>query len=132
MSSEDSQSFKNFLRVDQQQFYYLLELVKNDISKTENPMRSTISAEERLAVTLRYLATGREKRYLLDLCRYKQLYINSLTLLYFTNHFVHTGESFRSLSYAFRIAHNTISSSIPDVCSVLYNALKDDHLKVHR
>lgn len=30
------------------QFYYLLDLVKNDISKTENPMRSTISAEERL------------------------------------------------------------------------------------
>lgn len=131
ISREDSQSFKKFLRVDQQQFYYLLELVRNDISKTENSMRSTISAEERLAVTLRYFATGREKRYLLDLCIYKQLFINSLTLQYFTNHFVHRGERFRSLNYAFRIAHSTISSILPDVCSALYNALKDDHLKVH-
>ncbi|XP_062576941.1 uncharacterized protein LOC134238850 [Saccostrea cucullata] len=97
MSVEDSQSFKNFLRVDQRQFFYLLELTKNDISKTENPMRSTISAEERLAVTLRYLATG---------------------------------ESFRSLGYSFRIAHNTLSSIIPDVCTALFNALKHVHLKV--
>lgn len=50
MKGHDSQFFKHFLRVDQQQFYYVLDLVKNDIS-----------AKERLAVTLRYLATGRNK-----------------------------------------------------------------------
>ncbi|CAC5403749.1 unnamed protein product [Mytilus coruscus] len=39
------------------------------------------------------------------------------------------GESYRSLSYSFRIAPSTVCSIIPEVCDALYQALKDTYLK---
>ncbi|KAJ8970707.1 hypothetical protein NQ314_001054 [Rhamnusium bicolor] len=50
---------KNYLRMDDMCFYKLLDLVKPYISKKNTVMRKAISPEERLVVTLRYLATGR-------------------------------------------------------------------------
>lgn len=55
-SSED---FKNYLRMDEACFWKLLELIKPYIKRKNTVMRKAISAEERLLVTLRYLATGR-------------------------------------------------------------------------
>ncbi|CAH1961161.1 unnamed protein product [Acanthoscelides obtectus] len=51
--------FKNYLRMDFDTFNILLELISPIISKQNTKMRESISAEERLAATLRYLATGR-------------------------------------------------------------------------
>ncbi|KAB0803454.1 hypothetical protein PPYR_00424 [Photinus pyralis] len=51
--------FKNYLRMDSATFSALLELVSPIISKENTIMRESISAEERLTATLRYLATGR-------------------------------------------------------------------------
>lgn len=51
--------FKNYLRMDSNNFSDLLELVSPLISKQNTQMRESISAEQRLMTTLRYLATGR-------------------------------------------------------------------------
>uniref|UniRef100_A0A8C1RUD5 DDE Tnp4 domain-containing protein n=1 Tax=Cyprinus carpio TaxID=7962 RepID=A0A8C1RUD5_CYPCA len=41
-----------------------------------------------------------------------------------------TGESFRSLSYLFRVGVSTIQQFIPETCSAIYQVLKDKYLKV--
>lgn len=51
--------FRNYLRMDAESFRILLDLVTPIISKQDTRMRESISAEERLTATLRYLATGR-------------------------------------------------------------------------
>lgn len=51
--------FRNYLRMDFASFRILLDLVSPIISKQDTKMRESISAEERLITTLRYLATGR-------------------------------------------------------------------------
>lgn len=61
-------------------------------------MRKAIPDCERLAVTLRFLASG---------------------------------DTFKSLSVVFRIAPNTISLIIPEVCDAIYKTLKDEYLKVN-
>lgn len=55
-SKED---FQNYLRMNEQCFKILLNLVKPFITKKNTSMRNAISAEERLIATLRFLATGR-------------------------------------------------------------------------
>jgi hypothetical protein len=51
--------FFNYLRMDVQTFYTLLDLIGPEIQKKNTVMREAVSAKERLAVTLRYMATGR-------------------------------------------------------------------------
>jgi hypothetical protein len=51
--------FLNYLRLDVQTCYTLLDLIGPEIQKKNTVMREAVSAKERLAVTLRYLATGR-------------------------------------------------------------------------
>lgn len=58
LKSEDSQYYKNFLRMDAADFGILLEKVKPYIEKQDTVMRPSISAGERLALTLRFLAAG--------------------------------------------------------------------------
>lgn len=89
--------FKNFLRMDDETFTELVRLVTPMIQKETTNMRDSIPPSERLAVTLRFLATG---------------------------------DSFKSLSVLFRIAANTISIIIPEVCDALYACLKDQYMKV--
>jgi hypothetical protein len=50
--------FKNYLRMDDDAFRTILELIRPKITKQNTVMRNAISAEERLTFTLRYLATG--------------------------------------------------------------------------
>jgi hypothetical protein len=44
--------------MDSELFQHLLNLISPRIEKKNSVMRNAVSAEERLSVTLRYLATG--------------------------------------------------------------------------
>lgn len=55
----DPEYYKNFLRMSAADFEYLLELISPRIKKQDTRMRKAITPGERLAVTLRYLATGK-------------------------------------------------------------------------
>ena len=54
----DSFSFKNFVRMDGESFSALLEQVSPLLEKQDTNMRKAIPPGERLALTLRFLATG--------------------------------------------------------------------------
>jgi len=53
-----SRKFNNFCRMLSSNFEYLLNKIGPFISKKDTNMRKCIPVQERLAVTLRYLATG--------------------------------------------------------------------------
>jgi hypothetical protein len=50
--------YKNFTRLNPTDFEYLINLVGPRIRKSNTTFREEISVQDRLAVTLRYLATG--------------------------------------------------------------------------
>ena len=54
----DAMSYSNFLRMDAATFDELLRLVAPLIKRKDTVMRQAIPSGERLALTLRYLATG--------------------------------------------------------------------------
>lgn len=55
----DPKDFNNYFRMNFDNYNTLLSMVAPLITKANTNMRESISANERLAVTLRYLATGR-------------------------------------------------------------------------
>ena len=55
---EDPWSFRNFLRMSENSFQELLDLVTPLITRKDTNMREAISPGERLALTLHFLATG--------------------------------------------------------------------------
>lgn len=55
---EEPEFYHNFVRMDLQQYENLLALVTPLIQKQDTVMRESISANERLMLTLRFLATG--------------------------------------------------------------------------
>ena len=59
LEREDPKSLKNFIRMDKTTFVELLEKVSPLIIKKDTTMRPAISPGEKLALTLRYLASGR-------------------------------------------------------------------------
>lgn len=58
LRNNDPKLFNNFARMKAENFDELLGLVEHRIKKQETHLRKTISAAERLAVCIRYLATG--------------------------------------------------------------------------
>ena len=58
LAAEDLPSFKNFMRMDYVTFQALVENISPKITKRTTMMRKAISASERVALTLRFLATG--------------------------------------------------------------------------
>ncbi|XP_071946017.1 uncharacterized protein [Antedon mediterranea] len=54
----DPDKFFNFFRMTQVQFEILFDLIKDDISKTDTNFRKSITPRERLAICLRFLASG--------------------------------------------------------------------------
>ena len=50
--------FKNFTRMSKTYFYKLLGIVEPMITKQNTHFRESVPAEMKLAITLRYLATG--------------------------------------------------------------------------
>ena len=55
----DSKDFLNYLRMEEERYVELLNMVAPFITRQDTVMRSAIGPEERLCATLRFLATGR-------------------------------------------------------------------------
>ncbi|XP_046395260.1 uncharacterized protein LOC124162701 [Ischnura elegans] len=62
---EDRAAFRNFLRMTEEQFETVLNVTRRDYEKVDTLMRGAISADKRLALTLRFLATGESFRSLM-------------------------------------------------------------------
>ena len=88
----DQKSYKNFLRMDHDLFTEIEQRLTPRIEKETTNMRAPISPGERLAITLRFLATG---------------------------------DSYKTLSYDFRCANNTIGKIVPETC----NAIIEEYMK---
>ncbi|KAK8763957.1 hypothetical protein V5799_033434, partial [Amblyomma americanum] len=58
LALEDSENYRRWIRMDTATFEELLGEVRPHITKKDTPFREAIQAGERLAITLRYLATG--------------------------------------------------------------------------
>lgn len=58
LRNNDATLYNNFVRMSADDFDFLLNLVAPRITKKDTSFRKAISAGERLAITLRYLATG--------------------------------------------------------------------------
>ncbi|CAH2005050.1 unnamed protein product [Acanthoscelides obtectus] len=58
INGELSSTFKNFVRISSADFEYLIQLVGPKIFKQNSNYRDAISVTDRLAITLRFLATG--------------------------------------------------------------------------
>lgn len=86
LAREDTVAFTNFLRVEPVMFRELSDRLHGRLQKAVTRMRRPLEPSLKLAITLRYLATG---------------------------------DSYRSLMYAFRVAHNTISLVIREVCQAI-------------
>lgn len=63
----DSYLFKNFTRMSKNDFEYLLNIIGPRIVKSDTNMRNAIPITTRLAITLRFLATGDSYRSLMYL-----------------------------------------------------------------
>ena len=86
LKAEDVKGFRNFLRMDPDLYQEILTRIEPRIKPKPNNFRVPLSAGIKLAITLRYLASG---------------------------------ESYHSLMYGFRVAHNTISKVIRQVCAAI-------------
>lgn len=58
LKNEEAALYKNFVRMRVDDFNFILDRITPIISRQNLPMRASISPSERLAVTLRFLATG--------------------------------------------------------------------------
>lgn len=61
---EDSNSFRQYLRMNDECFQEIMSYVQRDLTKKDTIMRSAISAKEKVAIVLRFLATGETFRSL--------------------------------------------------------------------
>ncbi|XP_069618541.1 uncharacterized protein [Ranitomeya imitator] len=64
LQEKNPHDFRNYLRMSEESFKHLLERITPLIQRKDTAMRDAIPADERLAVTLRFLATGRSLQYL--------------------------------------------------------------------
>lgn len=55
----DASDFTNYFRMSEDRYYYLLRLVEPFLMRQDTHMRKSLPVNERLALTLRYLATDR-------------------------------------------------------------------------
>jgi hypothetical protein len=55
---EDAQQFRNFTRMSAVEVQSLVNMLGSVLGKQDTAMRKAISLEERVIVTLRFLATG--------------------------------------------------------------------------
>lgn len=95
MYAEDPSAYRNFVRVDPLMFQELLHMVTPKIKKRNTWYRKCIDPGLRLAITLRYLATG---------------------------------DSYHTLMYGFRVAHNTICGIVREVCEAIVSVYSEDVL----
>lgn len=58
LRTEDTNSYRNFIRMSEDNFEFLLGLIQEDLKKQDTLFRKAIPVREKVAVTLRFLATG--------------------------------------------------------------------------
>jgi hypothetical protein len=58
LSMEDGNGFRNFTRMTASDFEFLITIIGSKVSRQNTNYRKSITVNERLAVTLRFLATG--------------------------------------------------------------------------
>ncbi len=90
---EDPQAFFNYLRMEPGMFDELVQRVGPRIEKKDTRMRKALSPGLKLAITIRFLATG---------------------------------DKYPTLMYSFRVARNTVSLIIPEVCQAIVEEYKDE------
>lgn len=56
---EDRENYRRWMRLDEASFLEILDIIRSDIVRKDTIMRAAIPPETRLAITLRYLATGK-------------------------------------------------------------------------
>jgi hypothetical protein len=83
LRENEPHDLNNYLRMDNETYRSLLELVRKKNSKQKTNMRNSVSAEERLTATLRYLATGNSYEDL-NIYIYIYIYFNKI----FPKHFI--------------------------------------------
>ena len=93
LKNETPELFRNFTRTSGCMFDEIVEKVTPYIEKEETFFRKPLPPGLRVAITLRFLATG---------------------------------ETYTSLQYTFRVAHNTISGIVPDTCKAIANVFKNE------
>ena len=96
LKTDDVAAFSNFLRIDPDLWHEFLERVGPRIERSNTVMREALTPGHRLAITLRYMATG---------------------------------DSYMSLQYGFRVAHNTISGIVFDTCSAICEEYMEEVMK---
>ena len=111
----DSSSYYNFLRMDVSTFEELLSVTAPAISYPDTNMREAITPGERLAVTLRFLATGMYVEYCIPTHSIHIIFCNRFTI----------GETYASLQYIYRIPAQTIGKIVPETCSAIIQALRE-------
>lgn len=95
--AENPDLYRNYTRMDRDVFDNIVEKVTPMIEKKTTRWRKSIDPSTRVAITLRFLATG---------------------------------DSYKSLHYAFRVAHNTISGIVPDTCKAIITAFAPEVLQL--
>ena len=80
LAVEDVGRYRDFFRVNSEQFEFLFNAVSHTISKQDTKLRSSIKPAERLAVTLRYLATGETFKSLEYSFRISRTMISSIVI----------------------------------------------------
>ena len=86
LNREGINGYKNFLRVPPELFVEMYERLGPLLEKQDTSLRKSLELRLKIAITLRYMATG---------------------------------NSYKSLQYGFRVAHNTISKFVPEVCEAI-------------
>ena len=69
LRDDEPEDYRNFLRMDAASYDELLDMVRPLIQKEDTIMREAIPPNERLSITLRFLATGNSFEDLKFLCR---------------------------------------------------------------
>lgn len=95
--ADNPELYRNYTRMDREQFQDIVARITPIIERKTTRWRHAINPSTRLAITLRFLATG---------------------------------DSYKSLQYAFRVAHNTISGIVPDTCNAIITALAPELLQL--
>ena len=86
LREEDVSAFRNFVRMNAEMFRELLLRLGLRFTKNDTWCTKPLDSSLKLAISLRYLATG---------------------------------DSYRTLMYRFRVAHNTISLVVHNVCQAI-------------
>lgn len=104
LEAGDGADYRNFVRMNINDFNFILGKIKHRIEKQDTIMRRAIPAEERLAVTLRYLASGNSMiKFLVIQVKMEQFkYLFAI------------GADYGSMMYLFRISRPALSKIIPD------------------